>query len=170
MSSLDKATEEVKRTALSYATEWGSKFSIHQLCRYESSTVEASWNHSLLTVNVTESPLPSTLLATLITALHARPFQPLPMIFPPVLLLSTYLNLNNYAVDSAGITAAWSGLYLLLASRRKGIGKTFTARLGSRFGARGLTRGTAMALAGANLVGGGITYATGKQSKEAEKK
>ncbi|KAF8862294.1 hypothetical protein BDZ45DRAFT_671045 [Acephala macrosclerotiorum] len=140
MSSTDKAAQDAKKTAISYATDWGT------------------------------SPLPPTLLATLITALHARPFQPLPMLFPPVLLFSTYLNLSNYVVDSAGITAAWSGLYLLLASRRRGyIGKTFTARLGSRFGARGLTRGSAMVLAGANVLGGGITYAFGQRSKDAEK-
>ncbi|KAE8453111.1 hypothetical protein EG329_012298 [Mollisiaceae sp. DMI_Dod_QoI] len=140
MSSTDKATQDAKKTAISYATDWG------------------------------KSPLPPTVLATLITALHARPFQPLPMLFPPVLLFSSYLNLSNYVIDSAGITAAWSGLYLLLARRRTGsIGKTYAARLGSRFGARGLTRGTAMILAGANLLGGGITYAFGQRDKEAER-
>jgi uncharacterized protein (TIGR03382 family) len=63
--------------------------------------------------------VPPTLLATLITAQHFRPFQPLPMIFPPVLLFSSYLNLSGYEVDAAGITAAWSGLYGLLALRRR---------------------------------------------------
>ncbi|KUJ12077.1 uncharacterized protein LY89DRAFT_688554 [Mollisia scopiformis] len=140
MSSTDKAAQDAKRTAISYATDWG------------------------------KSPLPPTLLATLITALHARPFQPLPMLFPSVLLFSTYLNLSSYVVDSAGITAAWSGLYLLMARRRTGyMGKTFTARLGSKYGARGLTRGAAMVLAGANLVGGGVTYAFGKGGKEEDR-
>ena len=69
--------------------------------------------------NLLENPLPPTLLATLITAQHMRPFQPLPMIFPPILLFSSYLNINSYKIDAAGVTAAWSGLYLLLASRRK---------------------------------------------------
>ena len=41
------------------------------------------------------------------------------MIFPPVLLLSSYLNINGFKTDAAGISAAWSGLYLLLAMRRK---------------------------------------------------
>jgi hypothetical protein len=40
------------------------------------------------------------------------------MTFTPVLLFSSYLNLSNYKTDSAGITAAWSGLYALLAMRR----------------------------------------------------
>ncbi|KAL1636423.1 hypothetical protein SLS58_009776 [Diplodia intermedia] len=66
-----------------------------------------------------DNPLPATLTATLITAQHMRPFQPLPMLFPPVLLLSSYLNLNGYKKDAAGMTAAWSGLYVLLARRRK---------------------------------------------------
>jgi hypothetical protein len=113
-----------------------------------------------------ESPLPPTVLATLITALHARPFQPLPMLFPPVLLFSTYLNLADYNVDSAGLTAAWSGLYLLLARRRKVVGASFAGRLGNKFGARGIIRGAAMAFAGANLVGCGTTYAFGKREEE----
>jgi len=88
------------------------------------------------------------------------------MLFPPVLLFSTYLNLSNFAVDSAGLTAAWSGLYLLLARRRKVAGATFNARMGTKFGPRGLTRGAAMALAGMNVVGGGITYAFGRRDTE----
>ncbi|KAI9734743.1 MAG: hypothetical protein M1818_006730 [Claussenomyces sp. TS43310] len=133
----DKVTEDAKKTSIAYAVEWG------------------------------KSPLPPTLLATLTTALHIRPFQPLPMIFPPVLLLSTYLNLNGFKVDSAGITAAWSGLYLLMARRRSykgsgGIGQRFSYK----FGARGLTRGTAMGLAAANVVGGGVTYLLERRKDE----
>jgi len=110
------------------------------------------------------------LLATLITALHARPFRLLPMLFPPVLLFSTYLNLSNFTVDSAGLTAAWSGLYLLLARRRKVAGVNFGSRMGNTFGARGLTRGAAMVLAGANVVGGGVTYALGLRIKDENEK
>jgi hypothetical protein len=40
------------------------------------------------------------------------------MMFAPVLLFSSYLNLSDYKTDAAGITAAWSGLYGLLALRR----------------------------------------------------
>jgi hypothetical protein len=79
--------------------------------------------------NLLENPLPPTLLATLITAQHMRPFQPLPMIFPPILLFSSYLNINSYKIDAAGITAAWSGLYLLLASRRKQVGLSICSRV-----------------------------------------
>ena len=88
------------------------------------------------------------------------------MLFPPILLFSTYLNLSNYKVDSAGLTAAWSGLYLLLARRRKVAGATFSNRIGNKFGARGLTRGAAVGLAGLNVVGCGITYAFGKRNDE----
>ncbi|KLO86556.1 uncharacterized protein LW93_11333 [Fusarium fujikuroi] len=63
--------------------------------------------------------LPPSLLATLITALHARP-PSLPLfIFTPPLLFSSYLNLSGYPTGSAGLTAAWSGLYVLLALRRR---------------------------------------------------
>jgi len=132
----DKAVEDAKKTAISYAFDWG------------------------------KSPLPPTLLATLLTALHFRPFQPLPMLFPPVLLFSTYLNLQNFTIDSAGLTAAWSGLYLLMARRRKVAGASMGVRLGNKFGARGLTRGAAMGLAGLNLVGCGITYGLGRRRDE----
>ncbi|KFY70078.1 hypothetical protein VF21_04408 [Pseudogymnoascus sp. 05NY08] len=108
------------------------------------------------------SPLPPMGLATLVTAVHARPFQALPMTVPAVLLFSTYLNLNDYAKDAAGITAAWSGLYLVLANRRK------SARFISRFGARGLVRGSAMGMAAVNLAACGVTYALGRDAKEEE--
>jgi hypothetical protein len=41
------------------------------------------------------------------------------MAFVPVLLFSSYLNLSGYKTDAAGTTAAWSGLYALLAMRRR---------------------------------------------------
>ncbi|TVY20184.1 hypothetical protein LARI1_G001669 [Lachnellula arida] len=135
MPTEDKPLEQTKRTAISYAMDWG------------------------------KSSLPPTLLATLITALHARPFRPLPMLFPPVLLFSTYLNLNSFVVDSAGITAAWSGLYLIMANRRTVKG-SFGQRIGGRFGARGVVRGGAMALAAGNLVACGLTYGLGRRAKD----
>lgn len=96
------------------------------------------------------------------------------MVFPPALLFGTYLNLSGFERDAAGFTAAWSGLYLLLARRRKVNwlywkvgGASYYGRPGSnKFGARGLTRGAAMILAGVNVVGGGTAYAFGKKSKE----
>ena len=51
-----------------------------------------------------EHSVPPTALATLVTAQHFRPFQAMPMIFPPVLLFSSYLNLSGYKTDAAGIT------------------------------------------------------------------
>ncbi|RMZ66064.1 Altered inheritance of mitochondria 19 [Pyrenophora seminiperda CCB06] len=109
-----------------------------------------------------ENSVPPTLLATLITAQHARPFQVFPMMFPPVLLFSSYLNLSNYKTDSAGITAAWSGLYALLAMRRRqGIKNKLTVR--------GVVRGASLALCAVNVVGGGLAYTFGKREKEEKK-
>ena len=116
--------------------------------------------------NEADSPLPPTILATLITSLHLRPLQVLPMLFPPVLLFSTYLNLNSFVVDSAGVTAAWSGLYILLARRRKTIGKGIAGRFANRFGARGLVRGATMGIAGIDVVACGVTYAFGRRKEE----
>ncbi|KAI9828557.1 MAG: hypothetical protein M1819_006549 [Sarea resinae] len=110
-----------------------------------------------------ESPLPATLLATLITAQHMRPPQFVPLIFPPVLLFSSYLNINSYKIDSAGVTAAWSMLYLVLARRRK---QPFV----KKWGTRGIIRGATMGLCVANLVGGSITYALGRRRMEEEKR
>ncbi|CAA9964101.1 hypothetical protein CFE70_007251 [Pyrenophora teres f. teres 0-1] len=109
-----------------------------------------------------ENSVPPTLLATLITAQHARPFQVFPMMFPPVLLFSSYLNLSNYKTDSAGITAAWSGLYALLAMRRRqGIKNKLTVR--------GVVRGGSLALCAVNVVGCGLAYTFGKREKEEKK-
>ncbi|KIW67076.1 hypothetical protein, variant [Phialophora macrospora] len=110
-----------------------------------------------------ENPVPPALLATLVFAQHARPFQPLPMLFPPLLLFSTYLNLQGFKIDSAGTTAALSGAYLVLAGRR---------RMGfvNKFGARGIIRGATMGLCLVNLVGGGLAYSFGSRTKEDDKK
>ncbi|KAI1616562.1 hypothetical protein EDD37DRAFT_73799 [Exophiala viscosa] len=110
-----------------------------------------------------ENPVPPALLATLVFAQHARPLQPVPMLFPPLLLFSTYLNLQGYKIDSAGTTAALSGTYLVLAGRR---------RMGfmNKFGARGIIRGATMGLCLVNVVGGGLAYSFGSRSKEDGKK
>lgn len=108
-----------------------------------------------------ENPFPPTMLASLITAQHMRPFQALPMLFPPVLLFTSYANLQGFKTDTAGMSAAWSGLYLLLASRRK---QPFM----KKWGARGLIRGATMGLCLANLVGGGFAYMLGKRKEEDE--
>ncbi|KAJ6439435.1 DUF455 domain protein [Purpureocillium lavendulum] len=111
------------------------------------------------------SSLPPSLLATLITALHARPLQPLPLfLFTPPLLFSSYLNLSGYPTGSAGLTAAWSGLYALLALRRR---QPFRAK----FSARGLVRGAAIGMGATNCVAGGWVYFMGDFDKdEAERK
>ncbi|ORY08896.1 hypothetical protein BCR34DRAFT_569138 [Clohesyomyces aquaticus] len=106
-----------------------------------------------------ENSVPPTLLATLITAQHARPFQPLPMMFPPVLLFTSYLNLSGYETDAAGITAAWSGLYALLALRRK-------TGLSKKLSVRGVVRGASLGLCAVNVAGCGLAYVFGRREKE----
>jgi hypothetical protein len=85
------------------------------------------------------------------------------MLFTPVLLFSTYMNLNGYTIDSAGVTGAWSALYLILASRRK---QVFVRK----FGVRGLIRGGTLGLCLANMVGGGLAYGFGRRTKEEERR
>lgn len=81
------------------------------------------------------------------------------MLFPPVLLFSSYLNVNGYPTNSAGITSAWSAAYLVLARRRK-------QKFANKFGARGLIRGGTLGVCAANLVGCGVAYAFGQKDEE----
>jgi len=83
------------------------------------------------------------------------------MMFPPVLLAASYANISGYKIDAAGITGAWSGLYLLLASRR-------SQKLVQKFGARGIVRGATLGLCAINVAGCGFTYAFGRRRKEEE--
>ena len=107
----------------------------------------------------TENSVPPTVTATLVFAQHAQPWQTLPMTFVPVFLLSSYMHLNEYNTDAAGLNAAWSGLYLLLARRRK---YSFANKLSPR----GIIRGTTMGLCAVNLAGGGLVYALNKRNGE----
>lgn len=83
------------------------------------------------------------------------------MLFPPVLLFTSYANVSGFKVDSAGISAAWSGLYLLLAGRRK---QPFM----KKWGARGIVRGMTMGFCLVNMIGGGLAYTMGKREKDDE--
>lgn len=82
------------------------------------------------------------------------------MLFPPLLLFTSYINLAGFKRDAAGASAAWSGLYVLLAARRGG--GTSIVR---RFGTRGIIRGAAMGLGLVNVVGGGVAYVTGEKGR-----
>ncbi|EAW10198.1 uncharacterized protein ACLA_046640 [Aspergillus clavatus NRRL 1] len=131
MAGTDTPVEEAKQSLLQRARAWG------------------------------ENSFPPTLLASLITAQHMRPFQLVPMLFPPVLLFTSYANLQGFKTDSAGISAAWSGLYLLLAGRRR-------QQFMKKWGARGIVRGATMGLCLANMVGGGLAYTLGKREDQEE--
>jgi hypothetical protein len=102
------ADKQTKEGALQTLRSWGGSSHHHPKLSRAGNT------HPSL-----DNSVPPTVLATLITAQHARPFQALPMAFVPVLLFSSYLNLSGYKTDAAGTTAAWSGLYALLAMRRR---------------------------------------------------
>lgn len=148
-----EAQEQVKTSAIVHAKVWGGKSTSLKIpfCMLKSTFLMA----------YLESPVPSTALAALITAQALRPPRVLPLLFPPVLLFSTYLNIYDYKIDAAGLTAAWSGLYMLLARRRK-------QPLARKFGTRGLIRGATMGLCTINLVCGGLVYAVGKREGEGD--
>ncbi|KAI1800767.1 hypothetical protein F4811DRAFT_537622 [Daldinia bambusicola] len=110
------------------------------------------------------SPFAPCCLATLVTALHFRPLQVRPMLFVPILLFSSYANLQGFKIDSAGITAAASGTYALLAMRRR------QDAFMNRISIRGLVRGTAVAIGAVNALAAGWVYVTGNREKEKEER
>lgn len=138
VSAFKMSGEPAKQSVLQSLRNWGGMHSFHHpsdiaICTAHSrafTTTQCLKSRAKsIRSYLTENSVPPTLLATLITAQHARPFQPLPMLFPPVLLFSSYLNLSDYKTDAAGVTAAWSGLYALLAMRRSQVSSvSFTSR------------------------------------------
>ncbi|TGJ84247.1 hypothetical protein E0Z10_g4533 [Xylaria hypoxylon] len=99
-------------------------------------------------------------LATLISALHLRPAQA-PILFVPILLFSSYANLQGFKIDSAGVTTAASGTYALLALRRKPVGG-----FRGKFSVKGVVRGAAIGIGAVNALAAGWVYATGNREKE----
>ena len=75
------------------------------------------------------------------------------MMFVPVLLFSSYANIQGFRKDAAGITAAASGTYGLLALRRR-------HPIPARISARGVVRGVALGIAAANVMACAWVYAT----------
>ncbi|KAF4119503.1 hypothetical protein GMORB2_4633 [Geosmithia morbida] len=101
-------------------------------------------------------------------SLHTRPRQLLPLLlFSPPLFLSTYVNLAGFPTGAAGISAAWSGLYALMALRRKPAGRSVATRFLSP---RGLTRGAAIGLGVANAVAGGWVFLHGDWDRDEEER
>ena len=92
-----------------------------------------------------------------------RPFKFGPMVFVPMLVFSSYAHLQGFHKDAAGITAAASGTYALLAMRRR-------YRMSARFSVRGVVRGAALGIAAANLVAGAWVYATVDRDAEAQER
>ncbi|KUI73857.1 hypothetical protein VM1G_09501 [Cytospora mali] len=149
---------EPAKSVLSRLNGWGRMFPYALLILILLRVPRA---HQLTLISAVSS-MPSMGMATLITALHYRPFHKLPMlVFTPMLVIGSYLNVAGFKIDSAGLTAAWSGLYVLLAARRRPVS------LRQRFTARGATRLAAMGLGTINAVAGGYAYGTG--DREAEK-
>ncbi|KAM0601388.1 hypothetical protein ACHAP1_008752 [Verticillium nonalfalfae] len=74
----------------------------------------------------------------------------------PALLFSSYVSLAGFPTDAAGLTCAWSGIYTLLALRRR-------QPIRSKFSARGVVRAGALSLGLANCVAGGFAYAGGNR-------
>ena len=93
------------------------------------------------------------MLASMVLAQALRPPQYLMLVFPPVLLLSTYVNILDFKEESAAITGSWSALYYVLSRRRK---QEFRQKLTYR----GLIRGGTQATCMMNVLGCGYVYVT----------
>ena len=102
-----------------------------------------------------ESPIVPTGTASLIFAQSVRPAHYVSLLFPPILLGSTYLNILDLKSDSAGITGSWSALYLILSQRRQ-------QTLAQKLGWRGLIRGGTQATCMMNVLSCGYVYVSKK--------
>ena len=76
-------------------------------------------------------------------------------------MFSSYLTQLDRKVDAAGTSAAWSGLYFLLAQRRK-------HKVRQKLSVRGVVRGSTMGMCAMNFVAGGYVYATRRFLKDDE--
>jgi len=114
-----------------------------------------------LILSILENPIPATGLAALIAAQALRPVNYVSLLFPPVLLASSYMNVLDYKDEAAGVSSAWSALYLILARRRK---QPFM----QKWGVRGIIRGATLGLCAANLVGGGFVYGVSRLERRKE--
>ncbi|KAJ5172453.1 hypothetical protein N7492_005046 [Penicillium capsulatum] len=110
-----------------------------------------------------KTPSPRPFWPPLIFAQNARPLRPFPMLFAPAFLFTSYASLQGFKTDTAGISATLSGLYFLLASRRR-------QPLGQKFGPRGIVRGVTMGFCLINMVSGGLAYTLGRREEEENKK
>lgn len=178
-----------QQTALGYIRSWGGTSEALLLLHHPPLYfVDSFRSRFLLDVplqKLTFAPdnsVPPTLLATLIAGQHARPLHVLPMCFAPLLLFSSYTNLAGYKKDAAGMSTAWSGLYMLLALRRKQVrGRVCPAEMlepilthnshqkfVSKFSVPGVLRGITLGVCVMNVVGGGASYVLGRREVEAK--
>lgn len=81
------------------------------------------------------------------------------MLFPPILVFSSYLNVQGFKKDSAGLMSAWSMAYFVLARRRQ-------VKLGQKITVRGATRGVTMGLCAVNALTGGWAYWKGNRDEK----
>ncbi|RYO83149.1 hypothetical protein DL766_004663 [Monosporascus sp. MC13-8B] len=155
------ANPEPPQSAISRITAWGITPNRSCLPSYPQQPGHGNSNANAqlrLLPATADSSLAPTGLATLITAQHLRPFQAAPMALAPLLLFSSYANLQGFRKDSAGITAAASGTYAVLALRGR--------RRDRLLSVRGTVRAAAVALGLANAVAGGWVYATADRESE----
>lgn len=117
--------------------------------------------------------------ASLIASQHLRPVNFIGgILLPGSLLASSYVSVAGYKKDAAGIIAAQSGLYILLASRRRWVCCAYcnrrsgqrswliSQRVREKLSPRGIIRGGTLALCALNVVACGISYTFGDRAKE----
>ena len=84
------------------------------------------------------------------------------MTFPPVLLGASYLNTQGYKSEAAGLSAAWSALYLIMARRTTSVTSIFKPM---NWNSRGLRRGATFAMCLAQGVCGTLAYTFGSRKE-----
>jgi hypothetical protein len=74
---------------------------------------------------------------------------------------TSFFSLHGYKSDAGGMLAASSGLYAVMAMRRK-------FKIRDRFGPRGILRGVTVGLCAVNVVSGLLVYMGREKSPELE--
>jgi hypothetical protein len=97
------------------------------------------------------------LIATLIAPQHLSPVQPLGLALCAGFIGTSFISLHGYKTDAGGMLAASSGLYTVLAMRRR-------FRIRDRFGPRGILRGVTLGLCMVDFVCGVLVFA-GKEEE-----
>jgi hypothetical protein len=155
MASSTTPTQPPPSTSIAHSLRaWGSTYKL------KSSHSQSNTQTNRLPLTQTDNSLNPLVLATFTTPQHLRPVRWTGLLFTPTLVFTSYTSMHGYKTDAAGLLLAQSGLYLLLAARRRA---AFRQKF---FTTRGMVRGVTMALCAVDVAAAGLAYTMGDREQE----